>query len=219
MRVTKILGEEAFKLLIKIFAARPSVVGKYFSKLFWFLVLMFDIFPTFFQPRGGDAWYAPPPTWPALTHYFTPHYIIPRDVFPKVCAVEHRCAARYTFTHKHNRSSKVAIKGLVFVVHPLYIHTFTHTHIYAHIWEDWYVFGSIKKTSYGIEENLYLLYIFPPELHTHLWLRCSNFFNTSKKKIILVVLQIRNRKSQRRARARVCVCIYIYIYTYICLCI
>jgi hypothetical protein len=28
---------------------------------------------------------------------------------------------------------------------------------------------------------MYLLYIFPPELHIHLWLHCSNFFNPSMK--------------------------------------
>jgi hypothetical protein len=40
-------------------------------------------------------------------------------------------------------------------------------------------FGIIKKTtSYGIGK-MYLLYIFPPELQTRL--RCSNFFNPSKK--------------------------------------
>jgi hypothetical protein len=56
------------------------------------------------------------------------------------------------------------------------------------------VFGFIKKTtSYGTEK-MYLLYIFPLALKT-LRLRCSNFFNPSKKNV-LVVLQIGNRKSQ-----------------------
>jgi hypothetical protein len=32
-----------------------------------------------------------------------------------------------------------------------------------------------------VTEKMYLLYIFPPELHTHWQLRCSNFFNPSKK--------------------------------------
>jgi hypothetical protein len=40
--------------------------------------------------------------------------------------------------------------------------------------------GFIKKTSYGIEK-MYLLYIFPLSSSTRLWLRCSNFFNPSKK--------------------------------------
>jgi hypothetical protein len=31
----------------------------------------------------------------------------------------------YTHSVKHNRSSKVAVQGLVFVAHPLYIHTLT----------------------------------------------------------------------------------------------
>jgi hypothetical protein len=49
---------------------------------------------------------------------------------------------------------------------------------------DWEVFGFIKKTtSHGIEK-MYLLYIFPLELHTRLWLCRSNFFNPSKKKKI-----------------------------------
>jgi hypothetical protein len=39
---------------------------------------------------------------------------------------------------------------------------------------------------------MYLLYIFPPELHT--WLRCSSFFNPSKKKSFGCAA---NRKSQR----------------------
>jgi hypothetical protein len=53
-----------------------------------------------------------------------------------------------------------------------------------------YIYGFIKKTtSYEIEKKMYLLYVFHPELHTHLWIRCSNFFNRSKK-IYLFVLQI-----------------------------
>jgi hypothetical protein len=43
-------------------------------------------------------------------------------------------------------------------------------------------------------KKMYLLYIFPPELHTHLWLRCSNFFNPSKKNSFVCAA---NRKSQR----------------------
>jgi hypothetical protein len=46
------------------------------------------------------------------------------------------------------------------------------------------VFGFIKKTrSYGIEK-IYLLHIFPPELHTLMTLL------THPRKILLVVLQI-----------------------------
>jgi hypothetical protein len=37
-----------------------------------------------------------------------------------------------------------------------------------------------KITSHGIE-NMYFLYKFSPELNTHLWLRCSSFFNPFKK--------------------------------------
>jgi hypothetical protein len=44
----------------------------------------------------------------------------------------------------------------------------------------WYVFGFIKKTSYEAEKNVFTLHIHP-ELHTHLWLRCYNFFSPSKK--------------------------------------
>jgi hypothetical protein len=41
---------------------------------------------------------------------------------------------------------------------------------------------------------MYLLYIFPPELHTHLRLRSSNFFNPSKKNYFACAA---NKKSQR----------------------
>lgn len=45
----------------------------------------------------------------------------------------------------------------------------------------WEVFDFIKKiTSYRIKK-VYLLYILHPELHTHSWFHCSNFFNPSKK--------------------------------------
>jgi hypothetical protein len=37
------------------------------------------------------------------------------------------------------------------------------------------------------------IYIFPPELHTHLWLRCSNFFNPSKKNSFVCAV---NRKAK-----------------------
>jgi hypothetical protein len=41
-------------------------------------------------------------------------------------------------------------------------------------------FGFIKKTTSYRTEKMYLLYIFPLS-STHLWLRCSNFFNPFKK--------------------------------------
>jgi hypothetical protein len=70
------------------------------------------------------------------------------------------------------------------------------------------VFGFIKKTtSYGIEE-IYLLYIIPPWGSTHLWLRCSNFFNPSKKNSFdyAAIRKIGNRKSQGLIRsASLCV--------------
>jgi hypothetical protein len=64
------------------------------------------------------------------------------------------------------------------------------------------IFGLIKKTaSYGIE-NLYLLYIFPPELHT---LMTSLFLNslTHPRKIILLVLQIGKVKDLSSAPLRI----------------
>jgi hypothetical protein len=52
-----------------------------------------------------------------------------------------------------------------------------------------------KENSKLLDWKLYLLYIFPLS-STHLWLRCSNFFNDSRN-ILVVVLRIGNRKSQR----------------------
>jgi hypothetical protein len=58
----------------------------------------------------------------------------------------------------------------------------------------------MKNTSYSIE-NMYLLYIFP-FISTHLRLRCSNFFNPSKKNSFGCAANRRmgNRKSQRLIR-------------------
>jgi hypothetical protein len=50
------------------------------------------------------------------------------------------------------------------------------------------VFGFIKKTNYGIEK-MYLLYLFPPELHTLLTFVVQTSL-THPRKILLVVLQI-----------------------------
>jgi hypothetical protein len=60
--------------------------------------LPFSILNLFFQSRGGDPWHGATPTRPAPTHYdFTLHYVIPREVFLKVRAGEHRCAARFSY--------------------------------------------------------------------------------------------------------------------------
>jgi hypothetical protein len=49
------------------------------------------------------------------------------------------------------------------------------------------------------DKKMYLLYIFPLLSSTHLWLRCSNFFNPSKKNSFACAAnrKIGNRKGQR----------------------
>jgi hypothetical protein len=64
-----------------------------------------------------------------------------------------------------------------------------------------------RKQATGLEK-MYLLYIIPPELHT--WLRCSNFFNPSKK-ILLVVLQIGKQETEKAKDLWAPICISRYV--------